>query len=556
MAFSTLAYEAPKIYNSFSFQGMSPNGKYLISELMSTLTIIDLENNREYVYAEDGINAYTVGVGNIVSNTGIVLSSTKADNNATYWQNNEWHEVEVANPNLSNFLNGVTPDGTRMCGYIGTSKIDPNQDATMGVPAYWDVNADGTFGTYHLLPHPTLDFVGRVPQYITATYISDDGKTIVGQVVDYSGMFCQPIVYQQGTDGEWSYKLLLEEEFTPEGTIPVFPGDGPAYPDVESYMTPEDKAEYDKAYEAWAESGYDPDLYPEPADFLTADAKAKYDEDMKAYEAANAEWSAKYEVWDEFWYGLIGVVPQFEFNDARVTPDGKTYITTGMTEDPNSDPWSWFPTMISTPWLINIADGSIKKYETGSNLIITSALGEDRYLAYNGQAADPAIGYLIEGDKITNIYDYILSRAPEFKDWMEENLKHEVEMWDYEAEEVIFKEDIYTGMTLADRELKHVATWVQPLWDTEDYAIGYYYNLDQFNGVNDVTVAEAGKIAFDANGNLVVDAEVSAVSVYDLAGRLVLTAEGGIVANNLSKGVYLVKVLLSNGATVSAKVAK
>ena len=62
----------PQICDNASFQGFSPNGNFITSELYGTVTIMDFENNKSYVLAldEDGASSYSVGLGNHISNNG------------------------------------------------------------------------------------------------------------------------------------------------------------------------------------------------------------------------------------------------------------------------------------------------------------------------------------------------------------------------------------------------------------------------------------------------------------------------------------------------------
>ncbi|MGM9859621.1 MAG: hypothetical protein ACI31C_02575, partial [Muribaculaceae bacterium] len=210
----------PLAMPGYSWQGISPDGKYVVSELNGTLSIINLETYEEFLYEEDWSTgaSYSGGLGNYLSATGIILGSTTSDGNACYWKDGEWFELYSEGTTDCNLANGITPDGSRICGSVSQAPFSVDAKVIMQVPCYWDATEDG-YGEYHVLPHPETDFSGRIPQYITALYISEDGKTIAGQVRDYTGFCVYPILYTQNADGEWSYSLPNIETFCPEGTV-------------------------------------------------------------------------------------------------------------------------------------------------------------------------------------------------------------------------------------------------------------------------------------------------------------------------------------------------
>lgn len=551
-ALSSSGFEAPTVYPNASWQGISPDGRYVVSNLYSSMTIIDRTTGKEYSYEESDAHSYYTGIGNIVSNTGIVLASNSAHYNASYWENGEWKEAPVFNPELTNSLNGITPDGSRIAGNIGGAKIDLEASATMQLPAYWDRNADGTY-TCHRLPHPDLDFLNRVPQYITATSISDDGKVIVGQIVDYSGFFNIPIVYTEGEDGEWTYSSPLQDIFTIEGEIPTDPGDGPTPPTASDYMTDEEKAAYQAALEQWAADGWDYTTYPNEEDYLGEEGKAAYEAAMNQYNADHAAWYEKFEVFQEFFENLQEKLPAFVFNDTRLSPDG-TKVTEVCKQVDDSDPLAWRPQITYVTWFIDIATGEVEKLSTDGSLCVTQILPDYTCLAHNGIGSLPATGYIIKNGEVTKVYDYLCSLNPELSQWCEENLKHEVESFDWETGETSFDEYIFTGMTLASYDMDTLVFWTTSNWDWSYETWGYMADSASLSSIKAVEAPAAGQILFDAAGNLVTSEDFTAVSVYDLSGRIVL--RNGENSSALAPGVYIVRAQRNDGTAVAAKLRK
>lgn len=549
---SAFATQTPETLNGVSFQGMSPNGRYLVSQTYEDLTIYDLVSGDVYTYTNDEYNYYTIGNGNAVSDNGIVIASTFEGGNPTYWQDGQWYQVEVPKEDKINFLNAVSADGSRIIGYVGLTDFGDEESGVMGAPAYWDVTEDGSYGECHILPYPTVDINGRTPQYVTSVGISDDGKTIVGQVIDNSGNTIQPITYTQNEDGEWEYKLLLSDLYTIDTDgAPERPGPSPLAPEPSDYMDADQKAEYEADLAKW-QATYE-GTYPEPTNYMT-------DEQADEYNAAKAAWQEEMNAWnevswayDDWYWGMLQSIPVFEFNDVKVSPDGKRLIATQAYDDYEN----WISYYI--PWIIDIESGEYLALDMGTDLSISSAVDENTYFAYD-DINMPVSSYIVtlgEDMDVVPLEHYILEKAPDLEDWMADNLLHEYSDWDYNTNTEVTGEAIFTGATYASRDLSVIAFSCYPYWDFSSAGFGCVVRLDNGSGVQNVAVAEGGKIAMDANGNLVLDSEIASVNVYDLSGRLVLSANANEAAgSSLANGIYIVRGVRNDGSIVSAKLTK
>lgn len=317
VAASAFATNDPVIYENVLFQYTSSDASWMVSDDGSgNILIFDRANNKEYVYTSDEGAFYSAGIGNCVSNNGIVLgTTTNGMMDASYWQNGEWLSlpVEKADTGMCS-AQGITPDGSRICGNVSQSELSIDATSIMTLPAVWTLGEDGKYGMYTALPHPEYDFSGRVPQYITAVAISADGKTVIGQVQDYTGFCPQPIVYTEGEDGKWEYTLLMNDLFRPEGVEwPVWPGDDA--PTIQQYMTQAQKDAYKAAQEAY-EVAYDEYQAnrPAPEDYLSPEERAEWEEAVanwdpyqtpfppSATEFMTEEELAKYEADLNAWY--------------------------------------------------------------------------------------------------------------------------------------------------------------------------------------------------------------------------------------------------------------
>ena len=560
-AFAQDGYVEPEIFPNTSFQYISPNGNWTVSEVYGEVQIVDIVSGTIYTYSQDetGLMSYSLGLGNCVSNDGTVLGSTTSQLDAAYWQNEEWFQLDTeGSTGMNNLANGITPDGSRICGSVNLAPISLDATSLMLVPVYWDRNEDGTYGKLNVLPHPSTDLSGRCPQYITANYISADGKTIGGLVTDFQGFIQQPIVYTQDEKGEWSYKLLIADQFNPDGiVIPEWPGEWPEQPQPQDFFSAEDKAAYDAAYAKYLET-YDWSLYPSAIDYLTGDSLAAYNAAMAEYQAVLDEWQPKNDAFEEAMSAILEVCPQFEFNHLYLTPDGKKYVTDCyMTvEDPNS--WFGYST-VSSPWIIDIETDQVTTFEHEGSIAVCGVPNNDVVFATNGLGAVQPRGFIIENGEIKPIEDWLSAKSPELKEWIESYMVQTVATgWDEETYEEIYEDLLCTGLPQGSEDLKVVTIWSDCPWDYMSYAEGYLFRLDGLTGVKDTIVAGKNRITFDADGNIVVEGNVNAVTVYDLQGREVFASaiDGSAVKTNLPSGIYVIRANTANGGAFSAKISK
>lgn len=434
----------PTVFEGDYITCVSPNGVWAVGSPESyCLKIRNLETGQEWDYQTDEVSSlYYAGNGHSVSNNGIVVGST--DNYmAEYWENGEWHPLSVPFPRLTNLSNSISPDGKYIVGGIANEEMSLEHTRAMMVPAMWVRQDDGTYSEPILLPCPELDFTGRVPQYISAMQVSDDGKTVIGEVQDWAGGIVEPIVYTCGADGTWSYKMIAPELANPNGLVfPEWPGDdGPVQPSYEEYMTDDEIAAYNQAvldyyeqqssiiapdytdfmsdemrdayykaleefYETWevypdpvdymteeelaayfaAEQEYydriNSLIYPEYGDYMTEEAKAKYDAANAKYEEEYNEWWVKFDAFQSVYQSCVEQGYPLLWNNAFLTADSKKFVSTASKEVPNDDPFSWFP-FITTymPISIDIETGEYEVFATAQSMVVGDVSADNSILA-------------------------------------------------------------------------------------------------------------------------------------------------------------------------------
>lgn len=217
----------PSVIEEVSAKVVSPDGKYFMAQDLTGST---------YVYEVNTLvssfySAYYPGNGNMLANNGMAVGQDMESSLGAIMMDGQAKvPVSLRNTSLSS-LNAITPDGTRACGWMADFSGGP-----LYVPFYCDITASGSAGKPIALPIPKKDFFGTTPQYITADWISDDGKRIAGTVHEATGFFTYPIAFIQDADGNWTYTQPTESLFNPDKLpLPVAPDDDEAGDALDEY---------------------------------------------------------------------------------------------------------------------------------------------------------------------------------------------------------------------------------------------------------------------------------------------------------------------------------
>lgn len=300
---------------------ITSDGKW-IGAHSSGISIYDVATEQLIMYPEGGL-----GIGNAISSNGIAVGS-RNDIGVIVFNGRIITPEPLRNTWMSS-VNGITPDGSRVVGYYGnprTSSLDDENHITL-LPFYCDVDSEGNFSEIYTLPHPTRDFLGNIPQNITASWISDDGKTIVGQIVDSHGAMYDPIVYKQGDNGEWTYILPSEKVFNPEHIeIPENPWTKmPDYPELIDYMDP---VAYQQYIQDWYdyEDGYWDGDEPNPLDYMSAADAEAYQEALDEYNNFEVNHRAELQAYEKAFVQILLTSPLFESNDHIIDSKGKKLL--------------------------------------------------------------------------------------------------------------------------------------------------------------------------------------------------------------------------------------
>lgn len=482
-------------------QKVSTNGRYLMAQDFTASAILfDIENEEILYY-----DAYYPGNGNCVTDKGIIVGQDMSTQRGAIMINGEGSVPKVLNGQYQSTLNAITPDGTRVCGWVQNTR-----SGLLQIPFYCDIDENGNFLEPQGLPYPTKDLFNDTPQFCTATYISDDGKTIAGIVMDGTGFFSYPIVYTQNEAGEWNYVCPSEAMFDSENIeIPVFPDYEdlglPDPPQITDYMSEKKKKEWEAALAEYEATGY-PSLDPwSYVTYFTGDKG--YDEYEAAVIAYNTEANRLLgEAIDEYWKKMAALSQYVQFApNMALSPDGKVLIAAlGVSGDEYaSDVYNGY-----VLYKFDLTSGEYTELKSQYDSLIPTQLMNDGTLVtlgapntpleYKGFILLPGVTEFIGFEK------YLTDTNPQYLSWFNENL-------DY------FGDGVVSGVLSFSNDMSVIVGGV-PLNDMVSYVI---------------TNAKAGVNAIELP-------ESEIYKVYNLSGMRILSTKDKTELNNLPKGIYII----------------
>lgn len=568
------------------FMGISANGKYSIFTIDGImLGVVNLEDMSGDIYMDERgsdyyQNEYLPGYGTCVANDGSAVGNAvlyeptsettySQTDNAVVYKNGELTVLPSPHPELFNMAHAITPDGSVICGNVGNDNFGLDAKNIMMVPAVWYRNADGGYDDPVILPHPETDFLGGVPQYVTANAISADGNTVAGTITATSGFWVYPIVYKRDASGKWSYSLpSLNLFYThPEVQVPEHPGE---YPDMEDFISEEGKAAYDAALAAWqAAGGNDWENYPRLEDFMTDEEKQAYNDAVSKYEADKAAYDAAV---DAATAGSITLT----FNNVVLSPDGKQFSSTYVPDSgfgplkpgklsPKHSPFMKKGTRegettdytVSTVFVFNLDDDTYKTYSCENGVNVTCAANNGILVGYSSDIYTP-IAYVMDPAKgVAPMQEYYKESCPAMSTWINENMNYLIETMDWDTGETITEEKLISGIPFCTPDMQTVTTYAFNSFDlsSDSYYFGYVFQgLPEVkpSGVKDV-LAKGSLLKVQRGGIINVDGNAY-IEVFTTEGSKVFSGNAsGSISTGLRSGVYVVRAKFADGKTSVCK---
>ena len=455
----------------------------------------------------------------------------------------------------------VTPDGKIIVGSMDcrglTKKAWP-----MVSPVIWVLNeATGKY-EFSLMPEPEKDITAvTLPQQVTATSVSADGKTVLGQVTEFSGLLNYQIVYRQSENGEWKFETPDAHNLIKEGAVwPEYPV-RPTKPKLENYITQDEIKAYNQANQAYQDSleivsltGIRPKM-PFPEDFLK-ERKEEYEADMDKYQTDSETYLTMLRAFQSATIENI-TNTVFNFKSQILSNNGKYYGANYIYSGP-ADPVD--PTKVPTyvsPMILNLEerDGGWLYYHPSTTLfsicddgtMIGCTPSNDSYI----YAREPYV--ITPGNDVPVLFvDWVKGKSSEAAEWLAQNISYDLSAADSPSGR---DEEGYVmagSVRLTPDATKAIGYLCEPkTYKYISYIIDFTAKTDGIASVGE----DAALSVYEANGTLHFAGNPASVEIYDLSGRCVYA---GTPAETLdmagAKGVYIVKLVGAQG-THAQKIA-
>jgi len=537
-----------KYYAGHQYFQMSPNGRYLVEDQGEYLAVFNRDESAltEFAPDDDYTLTYSAGLGHCLANDGTLVGSYCEE--AGVLKGGEWTNLPVTQGegNGMSMAHAITPDGKRICGNVGVDNADVYSGALSIEPAVWTLNGD----TYQctVLPHPATDFMGQTPQYVTAVDISEDGKTVVGQVQSGNGFYPMPIVYREAADGSWSYELIGESTvYNAEALAecPKYPSYEPEYVSAEDYLSETDLAAYNEAYQAYQDALADYHAgnieyselpkYPSYWQYITGENKEKWQADSLAYREAASAYSDSLDAWEDYFYSNVVTGNAYDFNGVHLSGNGQYYATVVTSE--GEDFWS----TNATPASFNLtADGtpiSLTEITTQNVAAVTNdgmLLTCSPYMEYMRQAS-----VVKPGETQSTRFDLYLEEKgyTEAVSFLKENCLYDVP--DYSGDEVTTVTDsLVMGSMVANSDGTIFLSYLYDEYSDSNDQPSASYILDLNADAQPDAIGEVRK-------DEALEAKVLRREYFNLAGQRIAAPRAG---------VYLEKVVTSTGVRTYKRV--
>lgn len=539
--------KVPIIYDSYGHK-ISRDGSFSTGEAVSIESSWGRDNLTGEIYLYDGASC---GDGNSISKDHRIIGTDKLFMKAAFLVPNKDPELISSLSKYSeSFAHAITWEGTRICGVVsnprssGADENDPEKQTMSYLPFYCDIDlATGNALEPVILPTPPRDFFGVVPQYCTAEWISDDGKTILGQVIDNTGYFVYPIIYKEDENGKWEYSLPSEKLFNPDNLeVPVWPKPEMSAPQAENFIS---NQEFKELFKDMLEAYQNNPSNPDPFDLLNPDIAGSdalmTKDDWNAYVDALIEYDNYYKKYQKQLDEYYDKFSRFIANSTHFLQSGMAMNNDGTLISQTKIVTKFFgnqPVEYLIPTIFNLTDGSYKFLgDDFSELIITQILPDGTVIAVTpkpGPATpdlSPQRSFVLapSGNEFIPLEDYIKDSNPEVYQWMKEYLYHEIEVGYDEEMDIIEIPMTVTGLVAVSDDFTSLSGGVDA-WAWVTYEDGYVtYFLSGLNSPN----AGIEQIQHDIHS-------YGLLNVFNTSGVKVLTTKDPADLQRLPKGIYIV----------------
>lgn len=536
---------------------ISENGKYACASNMGVAVLWDTEKDNnittfddQYYYCDcvsnDGVMAGSAGETGteqpiLLSADKIVYLPTPTDRTWSYGS-----------------ARGISSDGKMVCGLLSDASINIMDNATPILPFVWEIDGDNITCTE--LPFPEKDFTGRCPQGYHPLMVAESKNRILGRQIDFSGMAGAFIVWERTAPGEpWTYRVLGEDVVYKDGPdFPEYPEE-PENVDYTEYMTEDEIAAYDEAYDQWWANGLMGDQ-PDRKDFITdPERKEAYIEAMNEYNEAYDIYLAGLDAFNEVYsqritdYSLDLYSFSGSFSGRYVGCTlSKLDFSTGF---PMSATYPCYYDLDDNDKFVSLEEDQYKGYgmsgriTDNGDIVVSNPASASMYDARNS--------YVIPAgqDKAVTIYEFLGGKydgkvnRQTFVDAGMEYSWQGYDMTTYQPVEIT--DSVLVGTTFLSADGKNAVGFTT---DPNTFAYSSWA-LNDFNttGISTAKVHNTEAVLRSnviENGMIEFVADVERATLYDLSGATLYS--GRPVGNSISvpakEGVYVLQSKLKNGA--------
>lgn len=477
-------------------QNVSQNNRYICGTRMyEEIYRYDIQERK--LITVPGSSSYSAIAALDVTNDGVLVGCGDVDNKElpAIYKDGEWTYLPIPDGDIEGSANQVTGDGKTIAGLVWGSTIDKPYEV---LPTIWNLREDGSY-ELEVLPNPETDFIGGKTQFVSPRSISDDGKTIVGVMVEQHGKYYATIVWRKGEDGLWKYETpLLDYCYNVEKYQELSEGE------------------------------------PQIADFAENPKNPKWSELTKYY-VALAEWNYKF---------LTGFMTGKMFSPTPVvlSADG-TYLALASqttkysyeegSTDVNKDTSAPYPTLynLNTKELTELPE--VEGFEPFGVSNYGDMIYSDGYKFY----------ILLHGEK-----EYV-----DVADWLKDDYSFDLKSLLPDNTEYVECEAVAGDMSLLAGN--YISVTPEGGLDKKEVFVVLMPNLSTM--IETLNTPENTHISISGN-NLCFGNDVKDVRMFNIAGHEVFRADvvnGGIDVSAVGRGVYVVSATFK-GNVIRGKVLK
>ncbi len=560
-----LSAQVMEKYEGVQLNRMSNNGRFIVDGV-SGVKIIDRNTNARYSYG----SGFMLGMGNSISDDGIIVGTRNENSQPCYWKDGEWYDLPHNVPNVvEGIATGITADGKVICGLMGCSGLT-KVSWPMNQPVLWTLNESSGEYEFEILPIPEEDITTVCrPQQIQARFISDDGDRILAQIVDYRGLLQYQLLYTKSAEGEWTYEVCGDNLLIkPNSVWPEYPV-RPTMPRPENYLTPEEVDAFNKANRAYKDSleivsltGKNPKA-PFYQDFVK-ERKEEYERDVAKYQEDSDSYITRlYAFFDAYAANVTN--NNFNSGSQRLSGNGKYYAANFVYSGPADPITGKAPSYVSP---IRYDVESKIHYHTPHSSMASFSIGNNgEIMAVTPRTDDKVLTrepYLIFPDDpqaLVPFADWVKSECPVAYDWIQENMKYDVDEMDAKNG-VAVTDSVFYGSIRMDPTFRRMISYVvNPSTNVYD---SYFIDLDAqpesaLNTISEDTSLNAypnptGDVLYFSNNVITAD-------IYSLSGQLVLRKKENeksvsLRSVGIPSGIYLVRMNSDKGTRTEKVILK